>query len=301
MQQLTRLNLEGIYGAACLAQLPVAQLLQLELFVGGGGDDTGHGSNPFDGQQLPLGHLTAVTLLDCRCNSIHPDTVLPPQLRVLRAHSCRSARPLLPLQQLRQLRIRDAQMPADELLQLRSLTNLHNMALCYSWDSCLAAAAEAFGQLPALKALDISDWRFEEGLPAEQMLQQLAQATQLTRLVIRFPEFDEGTPQRLADVIKQLTGLQELMLQNVKFRQQQQQQQQQQQPVDDEQEPAAAAAAAAVGDRQLVAAISGLPQLRRVILEQCSISEAELSGTGYAAAAAAADERWSEFVFWQDE
>ncbi|WIA22432.1 hypothetical protein OEZ85_004734 [Tetradesmus obliquus] len=245
MRQLTRLNLEGVYGAACLAQLPAAQLLHLELFVGGGGDDTGYGSNPFDGQQLPLGHLTAVTLLDCRCNSIHLETVLPPQLRVL--------------------------------------------------------PAEAFGQLPALQALDISDWRFEEGLPAEQMLQQLAQATQLTRLVIKFPEFEEGTPQQLADVIKQLTGLQELVLQNVEFRQQQQQ------PVDDGQEPAAEAAAAAaaaaadMNDHQLVAAISGLPQLRRVILEQCSVSEAELSGTGYAAAAATVDERWSEFAFWQDE
>lgn len=129
MRQLTRLNLEGVYGAACLAQLPAAQLLHLELFVGGGGDDTGYGSNPFDGQQLPLGHLTAVTLLDCRCNSIHLETVLPPQLRVLRAHSCRSARPMLPLQQLRQLRIRDARIPADELLQLRNLTNLQNMAV----------------------------------------------------------------------------------------------------------------------------------------------------------------------------
>jgi hypothetical protein len=53
-----------VYRAEGLSQLPAAQLQQLHLLVGGGGDM--NDGNPFDPQVLPLGHLTGVTLLECR-------------------------------------------------------------------------------------------------------------------------------------------------------------------------------------------------------------------------------------------
>jgi hypothetical protein len=62
---LYRLNLSGVYNAYGLSQLPAAQLQQLHLFVGGAGGGIYPSSNPYGCQQLPLGHLTALTFLDC--------------------------------------------------------------------------------------------------------------------------------------------------------------------------------------------------------------------------------------------
>ncbi|WIA42894.1 hypothetical protein OEZ86_008809 [Tetradesmus obliquus] len=210
MQQLTRLDLSGVYDAARLTQLQAAQLLQLKLFVGGGYDPMTE-FNPHDGQQLPLGHLTSVTLLDCG-NNIVSGTELPPQLRVLHAGNCTSTEPLLPLQHLTELRLWETTTPYYELTQLRRLTNLSSIALRYAWDVNMFDAAEAFGQLPALKSLEIGDEGGDGGLPAEYVLHHLAQAAQLTRLVIKNPDFVDVTAEQLADVIKQLTRLQVLVL-----------------------------------------------------------------------------------------
>jgi hypothetical protein len=49
---MRRLILSNIYTAGSLAKLPAAQLQQLRF-------------NVIDAQELPLGHLTNVTLLEC--------------------------------------------------------------------------------------------------------------------------------------------------------------------------------------------------------------------------------------------
>jgi hypothetical protein len=212
---------------------------------------------------------------------------------MLRARDCVSVEPLLPLQQLTELRLQEATSPAAELMQLSRLANLSSIAVRYGWDRDMAAAAEAFGQLPALKCLDLGVGGYTElELPVEQVLQHLARATQLTRLVISSPEDGAMTPEQLVDVIRRLTGLRELVLRHVRLRQPQQQQQQQ--------GILMLGPDAAVGSSPvLAAAISVLPQLQRVIVWDSSMRQAELTGTGAAAAAAA--KGWSEHQFWLDE
>jgi hypothetical protein len=61
---LSRLSLSGVYHAAGLKQLPAAQLCELRLYVGVGVDML-DSDNPLDRQEMPLGHLTGVTMLEC--------------------------------------------------------------------------------------------------------------------------------------------------------------------------------------------------------------------------------------------
>jgi hypothetical protein len=233
----------------------------------------------------------------CCCNTIIPGTVLPPNLRVLHARDCPCVAPLQELQHLSKLELRVATTPAEELIQLASLTNFSSAVMKYGWDWQMVAAAEAFRQLSALRSLDLGELSdcSDAGLPTAQVLQHLSRATQLTRLVIVHPDkdFQEVTPRELADVIGRLTQLQVLVLHHVKLRAPQQQQQQQQ---GQEQQPEvaaagqAAAAAAEGGDTEVLAAvISALPQLQRLVLWECSVKASQLSGSG---AAAACSSKW---------
>lgn len=138
---------------------------------------------------------TAAAALRCS-NAIIRGTVLLPQLRALRARDCPNAAPLLPLLHLTQLCLLGATAPAAELTQLASLTSLRSVAVCYDWNRVMVASG-AFWQLLALPSLSIDGGCREAGLPAQQVLQQLSQAAQLTRLVISHPKFEAITPEQL--------------------------------------------------------------------------------------------------------
>jgi hypothetical protein len=235
----------------------------------------------------------------CCSNTIIPGTMLPPNLQVLHARDCPHAAPLLQLQHLSKLELRVATTSAEELIHLAGLTSLKSVALKYAWEWQMVAAAEGFGQLRALKSLDIGDISgcSDAGLPTDQVLRYLSGATQLTRLVIVSPDLDfEGiTPRQLADVIRGMTQLQTLVLRHVKLRKQQQQQQQPEVIA-----AGPAAAAEGLGDTEVLAAVlSALPQLQRLVQWDCSVKESQLSGSGAAAAAAA--KGWHELEHWIDE
>ncbi|KAF6254225.1 hypothetical protein COO60DRAFT_1627961 [Scenedesmus sp. NREL 46B-D3] len=167
---------------------------------------------------LKLGHLTKLTELSSSSKPLvlQQGDELPASLVVLRVRDCRASEPLLSLTRLQVLEMSLSTTPADVLLALASgLPQLQEVSLCYGEMADAAAAAAGWSALP-LRSLD---FRAVEGCVSAATLQQLATLQDLVRLDVyggtgccRYAGKFEATPQQLAAVLGQMTGLQELGL-----------------------------------------------------------------------------------------
>jgi hypothetical protein len=171
---------------------------------------------------------TAVTKLEfTKYNTLDSHHVLPPNAQELTVGSMLGSACLLPLTQLRQLTLLghpDNVTRAAELRQLSILTSLTYIDLSYMGrPEDIAAAADGWSDLQ-LRRLDISPCWHAARLTRDTLL-ALSRLTVLWSLRVRRCVVDALQPAELGAVLRQLSSLESLSLDNVRLALPSQQQQ----------------------------------------------------------------------------